>query len=197
MVAHRFPVPPVPPDNPPLIRYSLCERLIAAVWQLRIARSPNSPPERTPRADPPGHGEDYECVCARGQEFVVDVIAVNNPPLSCKQGTLFLEELALRHAYPAGIPAMQIERDNRQASSHRERPGERALPSASHAGDDNAVTHQWRHVYLDHGIFVLLFDRPDIGEKVDRSRTVNLPTLRFDPDAGEFAKVTALERGVS
>ena len=117
--AHRFPVPPVTPDYSPFVPEPLRERFITTVWQLSVARSPKSASERTPRTDPPRRGENYECVCALDQEVVVDVIAVNNPPLTSKQVTLFLEELALWHPDPAGIPAMKVETDNGNASLRR------------------------------------------------------------------------------
>jgi hypothetical protein len=100
----------------------LRERFFTTVWQLSIARSPKSAPERTPRTDPPRRGENYECVCALDQEVVVDVIAVNNPPLTSKQGTLFPKELALWHADPAGIPTMKVEMDYGKASFRRKHP---------------------------------------------------------------------------
>ena len=117
--AHRFPVPPVTPNYSPFVSEPLRERFLTTVWQLTIARSPKSPSERTPRTDPPRRSEDHECVCALDQEVVVDVIAVNNPPLTSKQGTLFLEELALWHPDPAGIPTMKVEMDNGKASLRR------------------------------------------------------------------------------
>jgi hypothetical protein len=84
--------------------------------------SPKSASERTPRTDPPRRGEDYECVCTLDQKVDVDVIAVNNPSLTSKQATLFLEELALWDPDPAGIPAMEIETDDGKASLRREHP---------------------------------------------------------------------------
>jgi len=120
--AHRFPVPPVTPNYSPFVPEPLRERFITTVWQLSIARSPKSASERTPGADPPRRGEDHECVRALHQEVVVDVIAVNNPPLTSKEGTLFLEEFALWHPDPAGIPTMKVEVDNGKASLRREHP---------------------------------------------------------------------------
>jgi hypothetical protein len=100
----------------------LRERFIATVWQLSIPRSPKAASERTPRTDPPRHGENDECVCAFDQEVVVDVIAVNNPSLTSKEVTLFLEELALWYPDPAGIPAMKVETDHGKASLRRKHP---------------------------------------------------------------------------
>ena len=120
--AHRFPVPPVAPNYSPFVPEPLRERFVTTVWQLNIARSPKSASERTPRTDPPRRSEDQECVGALEQEVVFDVIAVNNPPLTSKEVTLFLEELALWHSDPAGIPAMKVENDDGKASLLRECP---------------------------------------------------------------------------
>ena len=120
--AHRFPVPPVTPDYSPFVPEPLRERFITTVWQLSIARSPKSAPECTRGTDPPRRGEYHERVCALDQQVVVDVIAVNNPSLTSKQGTLFLEELLLWHQDPAGIPTMKVERDNGKASPRRKHP---------------------------------------------------------------------------
>lgn len=120
--AHRLPVPPVTPNYSPFVPEPLRDRFITTVWQLNIARPPKSASERTPRTDPPRRGKDHECVCALDQEVVVNVIAVNNPPLTSKQGTLFLEELALWHPDPAGVPTMKVETDNGKASLRREHP---------------------------------------------------------------------------
>ena len=119
---HRFPVATVSPSDSPFVPEPLRERFITTVWQLNIPRSPKSASERTPRTDPPRRGENYECVCALDQEVVVDVIAVNNPPLTSKEVTLFLEELALWHPDPAGIPAMKIETDDGKACLRRQHP---------------------------------------------------------------------------
>jgi hypothetical protein len=119
---HRFSVATVSPSDSPFAPEPLRERFITTVWQLNIPRSPKSASERTPRTDPPRRGENYECVCALDQEVVVDVIAVNNPPLTSKQVTLFLEELALWHTDPAGIPTMKVETDNGKARLRREHP---------------------------------------------------------------------------
>jgi hypothetical protein len=120
--AHRFPVPPVTPNDSPFVPEPLRERFITTVWQLRVARSPKSAFERTPCTDPPRRGENYKCVCALDQEVVVDIITVNNPPRTSKQGTLFLEELTLWHSDPAGIPTVKVEMDNRKASLRRKYP---------------------------------------------------------------------------
>ena len=120
--AHRFPVTPVTPDYSPFVSESLRERFITTVWQLSTARSPKAASECAPRTDPPRRGEDHECICALDQEGVVDVIAVNNPPLTSKQSTLFLEELVLWHQDPTGIPTMKVERDNGKASLLRKHP---------------------------------------------------------------------------
>ena len=117
--AHRFPVPPVTPNYSPFVPEPLRERFITTVWQLSAARSPKSAFERTPCTDPPRRGENYKCVCALDQEVVVDVIAVNDPPLTSKQRTLFLEELTLWHSDPAGIPTVKVEMDDRKASLPR------------------------------------------------------------------------------
>jgi len=117
--AHRFPVPPVTPNYSPFVPEPLRERFITTVWQLSIARSPKSAFERTPCTDPPRRGENYKCVCALDQEVVVDIITVNNPPLTSKQGTLFLEELTLWHSDPAGIPTVKVEMDDGKTSLRR------------------------------------------------------------------------------
>jgi hypothetical protein len=114
--AHRFPVPPVTPSYSPFVPEPLRERFVTTVRQLNIARSPKSASERPPRADPPRRSEDQECVCALKQEVVVDVIAVNNPPLASQQGALFLEELVLRNPDPSRIPTMKIKADYGKAS---------------------------------------------------------------------------------
>ena len=116
---HRLSSPPVTPNDSPFVPDPLRDRLITTFWQLSIARSPKSASERTPRTEPPGSVEDHECVCALDQEARVDVIAVNNPPLTSKQRTLFLEELAHRYQDPAGIPTMKVEMDNGKASLRR------------------------------------------------------------------------------
>ena len=120
--AHRLPVSTVAPNYSPFVSKPLRERFIATVWQLTTRRSPKSASERTPCTDPPRRGENYKCVCALDQEVVVDVIAVNNPPLTSQQVTLFLEELALWHPGPAGIPTMKVETDNGKARLRREHP---------------------------------------------------------------------------
>lgn len=119
---HRLSVPPVAPNDCPLVPEPLRDRLITTVWQLTAARSPKSPSERTPSAEPPGSVEDHECICAIDQEIVVDVIAVDNPPFTGKQGALFLEKLTLRHPDPAGLPTMKVEMDDGNASLGREHP---------------------------------------------------------------------------
>ena len=120
--AYQVPVPPVTPNYSPFVPESLRERFITAVWQLSTARSPKSASERTPRTDPPRRGEYHECVCALDQQVVVDVIAVNDPPLTSEQGTLFLDERVLWHQDPAGIPTMKVERDDGKASLRRKHP---------------------------------------------------------------------------
>ena len=120
--AHRFPVTPVTPDYSPFVSEPLRERFITTVWKLSTARSPKAASECAPRTDPPRRGEYHECVCALDEQVVVDVIAVNNPPLTSKQSTLFLEELVLWHQDPAGIPTMKVERDNGKASLLRKHP---------------------------------------------------------------------------
>ncbi len=120
--AHCFPVPTVSPSYSPFVSEPLRERFVTTVRQLNIRRSPKSASERTPRTDPPRRGQDYECVCALDQEVVVDVIAVNNPLLTSKEVTLFLEELALWHPDPAGIPAMKVETDDGEARLRRQHP---------------------------------------------------------------------------
>jgi hypothetical protein len=100
----------------------LRERFITTVWQLTIPRSPKSASERTPRTNPPRRGENYECVGTLDEEVVVDVIAVNDPRLTTKQITLFLEELLPRHPNPTGIPTVKVETDEGKASPRRERP---------------------------------------------------------------------------
>jgi hypothetical protein len=114
--AHRLPVSTVAPNYSPFVSKPLRERFIATVWQLTTRRSPKSASERTPRADPPGRGEDYESVCSLDQKVVVDVIAVDNPPLASKKVMLFLEELALWYPDPARIPTVKIETDKGKAS---------------------------------------------------------------------------------
>ena len=113
--AQRFPVPPVAPGYSPFVPEPLRKRLVTTVRQLNIARSPKSASERPPRTDPPRRREDQECVCALKQEIVVNVIAVNNPPLAGKQGALCLEELVLRNPDPSRIPSMKIETDHGKA----------------------------------------------------------------------------------
>ena len=120
--ADRCPVPPVTPNYSPFVPEPLQERFITTVRQLSAARSPKPASERTPRTDPPRRAENYERVCPLNQEVVVDVIAINDPPLTCKQGTLFLEELTLWHSDPAGIPTVKVEMDNREASLRRKYP---------------------------------------------------------------------------
>ena len=117
--AYQVPVPPVTPNYSPFVAESLRERFITTVWQLSVARSPKSAFERTPCADPPRRGENYECVCALDQEIVVDVITVNNPSRTSKQGALFLEELTLWHSDPAGIPTVKVEMDDGKTSLRR------------------------------------------------------------------------------
>ena len=116
---YQVPVPPVTPNYSPFVPEPLRERFITTVWQLSVARSPKSASERTPRTDPPRRGENYKCVCALDQEVVVNVITVNNPPLTSKQGMLFLEELILWHSNPAGIPTVKVEMDDGKTSLRR------------------------------------------------------------------------------
>jgi len=114
---HQFSTPLVAPNDSPFVPDPLRDRLITTFWELSTAGSPESTPERTPRTNPPRCGQDHECVCALEQKVVVDVIAVNNPLLTGKQGALLLEELAFWHPDPAGIPTVEVEMDNRKASS--------------------------------------------------------------------------------
>ena len=169
-LAHRFPVPPVTPSYSPFVSEPLRERFITTVWQLNSARSPKSASERAPRTDPPRRGEDQECVCALKQEVVVDVVAVNDPPLASKQDALFLEELVLRHPNPPRIPTMEIEAKNRKAGPLREHPRKCAFSSAGHASHDNAASDNGRWVNLVHGAQELLIDEPKDGKEIERSR---------------------------
>lgn len=120
--AHRFTVPPVTPNYSPFISKPLQKRLFTTVRQLSIARSLQSASERTPRTGPPRRGEDYECVCALKQQAVVDVIAINDPPLTGKEGALLLEERAMWHPHPAGVPRVKVEVDNGKARLRRQHP---------------------------------------------------------------------------
>lgn len=120
--AKRVPVPPVAPSYSPFVSEPLRERLVTTVWQLIIARSPKSAFERAPRTNPPRRSEDQERVCALEKEVVVDVVAVNNPPLASEQGALFFEKLVHPHPDPPRIPTMKIEGDDGKAGPLRERP---------------------------------------------------------------------------
>lgn len=104
-----------------------------------------------PCADPPRRAENHQRVGARDQEVVVDVVAVDDPTVAGQKILLFLQHFALRDAYPARIPAMQIKMDNRQASLYRQQPRERTFARASHAGDNNTVAHQRRFGASAHG----------------------------------------------
>lgn len=94
-------------------------RFITTVWQLSLARSPKSASERPPCANPPGRGEDHKRVSAFDKKVTVNVIAVNNPTLTTKQGPLFFEEFAFWYPDPTRIPTMEVERDKGKASLRR------------------------------------------------------------------------------
>ncbi len=78
----RLPVAPVAPCGSPLVPNALRERLFAALGQLCRCRSAKPTPKCAPRADPPLSCDDHECVGARNQEVLVDIVAVDDPPLA-------------------------------------------------------------------------------------------------------------------
>jgi hypothetical protein len=111
MFGYRFSSPPVPPNDSPFVAEALQGRLITTFWELGTGRSPKSANERTPGTNPPGCGNDDERVCVLEQKVVVNVIAVDNPRLSCKQSALLLEELVFWHPHPARFPTVEVEMD--------------------------------------------------------------------------------------
>lgn len=120
-------------------------RFFATRGKLRISWSTQPAFKCSKSAPPPGRGDDKERICTFNQEIIIDVIAINNPLFTSQQTTLFLKKLRLWDPNPIGIPKMQIKMDKRQTSLCREQPGECALTSASHTGDNNTATDNgWR-----------------------------------------------------
>jgi hypothetical protein len=141
MFGDRLPVAPVAPGDAPLIANALGERLFAALGQLRPCRSAKPTPKCSPRTDPPRSRDDHECVSVRNQEVVVDIIAVDDPPLACEQVPLCLDQFVVRHSDPAGPPPVKVKMDQRKAGLRSQLARKRALSSTCHASDDDATLH--------------------------------------------------------